>query len=234
MNLKPLKLLLIILSGLTSQSIHAKVDPIVTPIDRARYKAVYNFNFIEDTIRHKIKNTSATLLIGDSVTVYADTHLLTSDSIRFDYALRGQKLNPMALAGASTGCKFTSYHYHGYPEHDVVTVRRTLVDNSCYSEPIPKIYWIETGVIKEIHGLNCKQALCNFRGRDYVAYYSPDIPLSVGPHIFGGLPGLIMELQDSKGEYMWNLILFEPCDYEHIITINLKTPDLPHAIYFGK
>ena len=46
MNLKPLKLLLIILSGLSSQSIHAKVDPIVTPIDRARYKVVYNFNLV--------------------------------------------------------------------------------------------------------------------------------------------------------------------------------------------
>ena len=201
-----------------------KVDMEYFPIDKARYKAVYSLNFIEDTVKRKIKSTLATLLIGDSVVVYADKHLIDSDSVGYTYSLshNGAKVPAVALVSYMTGVKLHHYIYKNYPSNNKQTLRCNFIDNNSYTESIPTQEWTETGLTKEINGLTCNEAFCSFHGRDYVAYYSPDIPLRYGPDVFGGLPGLIMELQDGNSEYIWSLQDFEPCDYEHVITINRK------------
>jgi GLPGLI family protein len=63
--------------------------------------------------------------------------------------------------------------------------------------------WTITDSIKTIGGYACKMATCFFRGRDYTAWFSPDIALSNGPWKFGGLPGLIMEVHDSGRQVQW-------------------------------
>jgi len=46
----------------------------------------------------------------------------------------------------------------------------------------------------------------------YVAWYTPEIPISNGPGKFGGLPGLILELHDPKQEtvYLCSEIILNP------------------------
>jgi GLPGLI family protein len=49
---------------------------------------------------------------------------------------------------------------------------------------------------KQIDSLVCVKARCQFRGREYIAWFVPEIPLPYGPWKMGGLPGLIVDLQD--------------------------------------
>lgn len=223
-NLRKFILLITILVTLACQGKSNKIDMEYFPIDKARYKAVYSLNFVEDTVKRKIKSTLATLLVGDSIIVYADNHKINGDSASYMFRIQnpGKKPGIGIALSHSMGIKFRHCIYRNYPNRDQLTVRCRFVDNNSYTESIPTQQWTETGRTKEIHGLTCKEAICSFRGRDYVAYYSPDIPLRYGPDVFGGLPGLIMELQDGNSEYIWSLQGFEPCDYEHVITINLK------------
>jgi GLPGLI family protein len=51
----------------------------------------------------------------------------------------------------------------------------------------------------------CKKATVNFRGRHYVAWYDPDIPISFGPWKFNNLPGLAFEIYDETHRYEWVL-----------------------------
>jgi GLPGLI family protein len=55
----------------------------------------------------------------------------------------------------------------------------------------------------------CQKATCTFRGRDYTAWFTIDIPISNGPWKFGGLPGLILKVEDSKGEYIFECVGIE-------------------------
>ncbi len=50
---------------------------------------------------------------------------------------------------------------------------------------------------RNIDSLKCIKAECNFRGRRYIAWFATEIPLPYGPWKMGGLPGLIVDLQDA-------------------------------------
>lgn len=52
-----------------------------------------------------------------------------------------------------------------------------------------------------MNGYVCKKATVNYAGRDWSAWYNPDIPITVGPYKFHGLPGLVMMLKDSENVF---------------------------------
>ena len=60
----------------------------------------------------------------------------------------------------------------------------------------PIIKWnLKYKETKKIGKYSCKKATAVFRGTDIVAYYTTEIPVSVGPFKFNGLPGLILEVK---------------------------------------
>lgn len=73
------------------------------------------------------------------------------------------------------------------------------MDYLLYTEPLPAIDWeLEEGE-RTILGYACRRARCTFRGRNYEAWYAPEIAVSAGPWKFGGLPGLILAIKDDAG-----------------------------------
>lgn len=92
-----------------------------------------------------------------------------------------------------------------------------LVSDSIYSkvnirgkdyylgEPKPLFNWILLQEVKTIETYKLKKATLSFRGRDYIAWYSEDIPTSAGPWKFSGLPGLIFEIHDTTNRINWQL-----------------------------
>lgn len=60
--------------------------------------------------------------------------------------------------------------------------------------------WELKNETKTIGKYTCYKATTNFRGRNYTAWYAPDIPLPYGPWKLQGLPGLILEAYDNTEE----------------------------------
>lgn len=54
---------------------------------------------------------------------------------------------------------------------------------------------------KKIGNFNCKKATINFRGRNYTAWYTMEIPIRFGPWKFQGAPGLILEVYDDEDKF---------------------------------
>jgi len=52
-----------------------------------------------------------------------------------------------------------------------------------------------------MNGYVCKKATVNYAGRDWSAWYNPEIAITVGPYKFHGLPGLVMMLKDSENVF---------------------------------
>jgi len=54
-----------------------------------------------------------------------------------------------------------------------------------------------------------QKATTSFAGRQYIAWFTPEIPVPDGPYKFNGLPGLIIEIADLKDHYHFKLTGFE-------------------------
>ncbi len=65
--------------------------------------------------------------------------------------------------------------------------------------------WTITNEKKAIKAIECRKAVTQYGGRTYIAWFAPDIPISDGPYVFSGLPGLIIQISDSRGWYKFEL-----------------------------
>lgn len=66
-------------------------------------------------------------------------------------------------------------------------------------EDAASIKWQLTNDFKEISGYKSQKAITTFRGRNFEAWFTSEIPLAYGPWKFRGLPGLILEVYDQTG-----------------------------------
>lgn len=69
--------------------------------------------------------------------------------------------------------------------------------------------WKITKEQKVINNFECIKAESDFRGRKYIAWYTPEIPTKAGPWKFAGLPGLIVSISSNDGLYQFELLKIE-------------------------
>ena len=68
-------------------------------------------------------------------------------------------------------------------------------------EKKPVMNWKVTKESQKILGYSCYKATTKFRGREYIAWFTPDIPYNFGPWKLGGLPGLILKVENDYFDY---------------------------------
>ncbi|MDV7699361.1 GLPGLI family protein [Chryseobacterium soli] len=69
-----------------------------------------------------------------------------------------------------------------------------------------KINWTIFPETKIIEGFKVQKATTTFGGRNWIAWFTNDIQIQDGPYKFCGLPGLILNIGDEKGDHVFNLI----------------------------
>lgn len=69
-----------------------------------------------------------------------------------------------------------------------------------------KIDWKVTSDKEKVLGYNVQKATANLNGRKWTAWFAPEIPVQDGPYNFYGLPGLIVKIEDSKGDHSFTLV----------------------------
>lgn len=93
-------------------------------------------------------------------------------------------------------------------------------------ERLPVFEWKLKNESKKILGFKCFKAFTSFRGREYTAWYAPDIAISEGPWKFYGLPGLILEIYDVKEQVFFKAIQIEiPSNVHPIKGLDTKKGD---------
>ncbi|MCS6794853.1 MAG: GLPGLI family protein [Raineya sp.] len=104
--------------------------------------------------------------------------------------------------------------YKNFPKKQMRMREFAMMEIYVSEEPtMPKFNWKMTGNKRKIGEYECQEATCSFRGRDWVVWFAPTIPISDGPWKFYGLPGLIIEAEDSKKDIMFRLTSIEyPCE----------------------
>jgi GLPGLI family protein len=70
-------------------------------------------------------------------------------------------------------------------------------------EEMPSMSWKIENETKKIGAYDARKAITTFRGREYTAWFTTQIPIGDGPWKFHGLPGLILEVSDADRMYAY-------------------------------
>ncbi len=88
---------------------------------------------------------------------------------------------------------------------------------------LPKLNWNITNVSKKIGKFDCTKAMVTFRGRKYEAWFTAEIPVPSGPWKLHGLPGLILEANDSSMTFIYKFHSIEiPAQHSEEIIVSPK------------
>lgn len=144
-----------------------------------------------------------TLKVGKTVSAFYSSELKTVDSIEYRH-------HEIAMARYDNYESFKAVArlpkekiFKNYPEGKVRVHDRFDFCHWMIDEDWEKPVWNITDSISMILGYECMRAETNFRGRHWVVWFTFDIPVSDGPWKLCGLPGLILQAQDSKGHYVY-------------------------------
>ncbi|UOE38253.1 MULTISPECIES: GLPGLI family protein [Chryseobacterium] len=93
-------------------------------------------------------------------------------------------------------------------------------DIYAYEEDRP-LDWKVLAETTKIGDYKVQKAETEFAGRKWTAWFTTDLPYQDGPYKFTGLPGLIIKVEDSSGDYSFDLMK------------NYKISDFPEMNQFG-
>lgn len=103
--------------------------------------------------------------------------------------------------------------YKGYPQGHVTTLDEIAGDISslrCEEEEEKPEWKLSTDTLTLL-GYRCTRATTQFKGRQWTAWFTPDIPVSEGPWKLCGLPGMILKAEDAEGHYRFAANGIEQC-----------------------
>lgn len=75
-----------------------------------------------------------------------------------------------------------------------------------FEDKIPYIEWQIQNESKSILGYTCQKAIGQLYNREWTVWFTMDIPVSEGPWLLSGLPGLILEANDADNIFHFTAI----------------------------
>ncbi|WP_160139116.1 GLPGLI family protein [Chryseobacterium sp. c4a] len=179
------------------------------------YRAIYDFNY-------KLDSTKS---YSDTIEMVLD---IQKETTRFYY----QKL--IKLDSLVRNNEIISY---SFPVQQVIKRNQNSFENENFVSVEDKYYtyfstdqidWKIMPEIKHSAHYTLQKAEAIWSGRKWTAWFTPEIPISEGPYKFKGLPGLIIELEESNKNFGYKLISFNKLasDYDttNIVETNLGNP----------
>ncbi len=192
----------------------------------AKLKCHYNYKLQQDsTDVSSLRFQEMVLLISDKkISVFKEYYKFLFDSISIaskKYPNTDEMLSLVGRFGSGSGIGRFSI-LKDIPNKKVILLIGFPGNSFFIEENLDLMKWNLGNDEKVIANYKCKRATCNFAGRDYIAWYTMEVPISEGPYKFNGLPGLIVKIEDTKGEHRFELTKLE------------KVNDTNNPICYGK
>jgi GLPGLI family protein len=201
----------------------------------AKYQLVHHY----DTLNYSlIRSEEFSLLINKNVSLFKSRDQEVSDSIiKINY----EKTGFMGPSGRPSTTK--DKIMIDFNNHLMFTTALTIIGKFKVKRAFPDIHWEIKPTIKNILGYRCQQAFCNYHGRKFIVWFTNDIPYKAGPWKLNGLPGLIIEAEDStkrikyelsslktiKGEQTDITLISEDISWDNYMKLVKSLMDNPHA-----
>ncbi len=188
-------------------------------LDSIILKATYNFSFRPDSTNITyIRNDVMILEIGKKFSKFHSYYRYLRDST-IKAQLEYQRQN--AQSGISVDMRGVTNNgssrvvFRNNKSSSYIVTSNLGLSNYMYVDSVVDMKWRISQDTATINGYLCMKAETRFRGRNYIAWFTNQIPVSCGPYKFGGLPGLIINVKEINGNFEYKLLTLE--------TVNPKT-----------
>lgn len=183
-------------------SIFSAVD-----LDKSSLNVYYQTRFVKDVKSpSKITEAFSELEIGSKFSKFSDINTFKQDSLDETFS----KLTVVTAKEINLRFRYEPKWrviLLKNTEQQTVTVQDYAKNKYEYEELQPHFNWkLLENKTKTILGYQCFSATTSFRGRNYTAWFTKDLPINNGPYIFQGLPGLILEIYDDENNFSFSAI----------------------------
>lgn len=193
-------------------------------LDNAYLKCQYQYLWQNDTLSGKTNDDLLYLQIGQNISksfsyysnqVDSIVALPNGDIIAGKMISKAMK-NGDFMKGNYPHKRMKAYIYKNHPEGKMTVTDGLSLQDFEYEDELDAQKWEIRDSTTTILDYQCQMAICDFRGRQWTAWFAPDIPVSDGPWKFSGLPGLIMEVYDRNSQYHFSIIGLQKVEDEPI------------------
>jgi len=174
--------------------------PLVMAQQSTRF--VYQVTLTPDSTNVEKKTESAYLDTDGKKSVFYSENSLKRDSL-MERMRATRNFDRTQLQDLRSNMQFTIEK--DLTNQSLVYKSRIGRDNYSYSET-PVFEWKILPETIKIGDYQTQKAETKFGGRTWYAWFTQEIPLQDGPYKFSGLPGLIVKVQDDKGDYSFDLM----------------------------
>lgn len=172
-------------------------------LDDAFILVGYDMTCVYDTLAHRSVTTKGLLQVGPLWAKYQE-----EVKSRYDAQMKERSSDEVLfLSDRDKDWIYWAGFYDTYlldrSKNKISFTCRMAAEDFIVEESAPEIDWRLMNESKIIGPYVCQHAVARVGGRNWHAWFAPDIPVSVGPWKLHGLPGLIVSAYDDSRQYVF-------------------------------
>lgn len=176
--------------------------------DTLKGEFMYNLKAKFDTRIDKYHEELFVLKVGEKRAFFASAVSLKGDSVMAKSGTITHNADGSITLGWKTGVTIPKTNFNFtiiQTNENVQYFDSAAMSLLTYKQPVIS-NWELADETRIINTITCKKAKVKFKGRNWIAWYAPEIPLPYGPMKFSGLPGLIIKITDEKEDFDFELV----------------------------
>ena len=198
-------------------------------IDKIKYEITYRTQSVKDTTardengKYVYRQDDMRLEVGEMVSYfYSPTKRAYDDGLLKLVKPGDVAKSNVSKSNVSRG-NITMNFFRNYPKGKTTYIDKVLSEKFRIEEPMEQPKWeIVADSTKKILNYDCQMARTTFKGRQWTAWFTADIPLDNGPWKLCGLPGLILRASDAQQQYIFDCVGMKQTDGTADLLYNLK------------
>lgn len=183
-------------------------------IDKVKYEITYRTKSITDTTKVDslgnfiYSEEDMRLEVGEQVSFFYSYSNALYEQQRIEMMNKGNFSVPN-MRGGSINWKL----FKNFPTGKTTYVDNVFRDGFRVVEPIEQPQWeLISDSTARILGYDCQMTRCNYKGRQWFAWFTTDIPIDNGPWKLDGLPGLVLRAYDNSHHYIFDCVGLKQTD----------------------
>lgn len=176
---------------------------------------VYEYSFKMDSLnRDKVEKELMNLDVSKDGSYFYSALLIARDSLfkaefKKANAAKSMVLDMRKIKQSKVNFRISKT----YPSFETVYHSMLNATNLAVKE-VDKIKWTVLSETKTIEKFKAQKATTTFGGRNWIAWFTNDIQIQDGPYKFCGLPGLILTIEDDKGDHQFRFAGNQKIEHE--------------------